>query len=57
MGALVKILEPIDACFVACFICGQAAINAEHQKGSYSVLASDVIDNIPSVIKGLISLY
>lgn len=54
MGALTKVLPLMDACYAACFICGQAAIQAEHQKGSYSVLASDVISNIPYVIKDLI---
>lgn len=55
IGALVKVLPVLQACYAACFVCGQAAINAEHQKGSYSVLASDVINNIPNVIKDLIA--
>ena len=54
MGAFVKILPAMDACFSACFVCGQAAINAEHQKGTYSVLATDVINNLPDVIKDLV---
>ncbi len=54
MGALQKILPPLEACFAACYITGSAAILAESQKGSYSVLASDVIENIPNVIKDLI---
>jgi hydroxyethylthiazole kinase-like uncharacterized protein yjeF len=53
MGALQKVLPPLDACFAACFICGLAAQKAESLKGSYSVLASDIIENIPGVIKEL----
>lgn len=53
MGALQKVLPPLDACFAACYICGRAAQKAESLKGSYSVLASDIIDNIPKVIKEL----
>lgn len=54
MGALTKVLPVMQACYAACFVCGQAAIQAGHQKGSYSVLASDVINNLPDVIKDLI---
>lgn len=54
IGAMQKVLPILKACYAACYICGRAAIMAESQKGSYSVLASDVIDNIPAVIKDLI---
>lgn len=54
MGALQKVLPGLTGCYAACYICGRAAIEAEAQKGSYSVLASDVIANIPNVIKELI---
>ncbi|HHW89349.1 MAG TPA: NAD(P)H-hydrate dehydratase [Clostridiales bacterium] len=54
LGALRKILPPLEACYMACYISGSAAILVESQKGSYSVLASDVIQNIPNVIKDLI---
>ncbi|HEY8443975.1 MAG TPA: NAD(P)H-hydrate dehydratase [Clostridia bacterium] len=54
IGALQAVLPPLEASYAACYICGRAAMQAESQKSSYSVLASDVIANIPYVIKELI---
>lgn len=53
LGAFCGIMPIFDAAVYACYVCGSAAVAAEKELGSYSVLASDIIKNIPIILKKL----
>ena len=51
-GLLAGGLEPVEAARMGVFCHGMAGDLAEEEKGAYSMLASDIIEQLPSVLGG-----
>lgn len=50
-GLIAQFGDSLKSAAIGCYICGKAGEIAESKLGAYSVLASDIIDNIADVIK------
>jgi NAD(P)H-hydrate epimerase len=46
-------IEPLEACKLAVYVHSQAGLQCAEKLGEYSMLPTDVISEIPQVLKGL----